>query len=62
MPHGLDDSQQAAWERDAAFLAQLQDSSAVVITCRRASRALQQQPFVALVLVESSVYPSSPAS
>lgn len=35
MPGGLDDVQQAAWERDVAFLAQLQDSSAAVTTCQR---------------------------
>jgi hypothetical protein len=35
MPGGLEDAQKAAWERDAAFLTQLQDSSAAVTTCRR---------------------------
>lgn len=30
MPGGLDEAQQAAWTRDAAFLAQLQDASAAV--------------------------------
>lgn len=30
MPVGLDAAQQAAWTRDAAFLAQLQDASAAV--------------------------------
>ena len=35
MPGGLDEAQKAAWERDTAFLTQLQDSSAAVTTCRR---------------------------